>query len=69
MHNFYFFAKIILYQMIILPYLLYERCINKKGSENDSEPFYQMLFQASLFQTLRLFQKPLTPILLQKSGL
>ena len=31
--------KIILYQMIILPYLLYERCINKKGSENDSEPF------------------------------
>ena len=28
--------------------------------------FYQMLFQASLFQTLRLFQKPLTPILLQK---
>lgn len=25
--------------MIILLYLLYERCINKKGSENDSEPF------------------------------
>lgn len=55
--------------MIILPYLLYERCINKKVPKIIRNLFYQMLFQASLFQTLRLFQKPLTPILLQKSGL
>lgn len=69
MHNFYFFAKIILYQMIIRRICCTNGALIKKVPKMIRNLFYQMLFQASLFQTLRLFQKPLTPILLQKSGL